>query len=152
MVYRPKVPDNVEKWQNFNDEKQISAYMELDEFDELYFERSKTTTQKTTTDEIDPDYDDSSGIIQLKGNKIPKGLVFLEDIFDKHDQYLKKNKEYGEISSSKLLLVNLGKEDEPKIVNLGKCCSRKKYDLDINPTKRRQDDPPQDGVDKEFPK
>lgn len=28
--------------------------------------------------------------LQLKGNKIPKGLVSLERIFDKHDPYVKK--------------------------------------------------------------
>ncbi|KAH9304646.1 hypothetical protein KI387_009050, partial [Taxus chinensis] len=29
------------------------------------------------------------GCINLNGNKIPKGLVSLEDLFDKHDMYIK---------------------------------------------------------------
>ncbi|KAH9314580.1 hypothetical protein KI387_023207, partial [Taxus chinensis] len=28
---------------------------------------------------------DQDGCIKLKGNKIPKGLVSLEELFDKHD-------------------------------------------------------------------
>ncbi|KAH9316245.1 hypothetical protein KI387_024872, partial [Taxus chinensis] len=37
----------------------------------------KAVTQREETDQ--------DGCINLKGNKIPKGLVSLEELFDKHD-------------------------------------------------------------------
>lgn len=64
------------------------------------------------------------GVMQLKGNKIPKGIVSLECLFDRHDAY-KKNK--GDKSPEVQDVggygrVNIGTKDEPKYINLGKCC------------------------------
>ncbi|KAH9326804.1 hypothetical protein KI387_006982, partial [Taxus chinensis] len=44
-------------------------------------------------------------------------------MFDNHEQFLKRNKEYEDISSSEVPPLNLGVEDEPKLVGFGKCCS-----------------------------
>ncbi|KAH9304239.1 hypothetical protein KI387_008643, partial [Taxus chinensis] len=38
---------------------------------------------------------DSNGVLKLKGNKIPKGLVSLKELFDRHDRFVKdRDKEY----------------------------------------------------------
>ncbi|KAH9293654.1 hypothetical protein KI387_041146, partial [Taxus chinensis] len=40
---------------------------------------------------------DEEGVIKLKGNKIPKGLVSLEDLFDKHDRFIQeKERQYSQ--------------------------------------------------------
>ncbi|KAH9311024.1 hypothetical protein KI387_026059, partial [Taxus chinensis] len=65
-------------------------------FEETYYEGSNSPPRQTTVGEMDVDISGSQDIIQLKGNKIPKGLVSLEEMFDKHDQMLKKNEESGE--------------------------------------------------------
>ncbi|KAH9315761.1 hypothetical protein KI387_024388, partial [Taxus chinensis] len=54
MVYSPKVPNNVEQWQTFNEDKQTSAFLEQGNFDKLYVERSKSPPRQTVTGKTDP--------------------------------------------------------------------------------------------------
>ena len=66
-------------------------------------------------------------IIQLKGNYIPKGLIFLEKIFDQNDvaKDPKVNPNRNDIQDQ-----NIGTKDSPKIVKLSKNTSleeNKKY-------------------------
>lgn len=63
-------------------------------------------------------------MLLLKGNKIPKGLVSLKCLFDRKDGYVKQGKKeapaiqnYGEYEK-----INIGTKEDPKFVNLGKCC------------------------------
>ncbi|KAH9316650.1 hypothetical protein KI387_025277, partial [Taxus chinensis] len=51
--------------------------------------------------------------------------------------YLKKNKEYGDSSSSEMQQINLGTEQ---------------VDADLPATKRRKDEPPPNEVDKDLPR
>lgn len=56
-------------------------------------------------------------ILQLKTNKMPKGLVMLESVFDNHDRFK------SEVKSSKtddLEEINLGTEEAPKKVYIGR--------------------------------
>lgn len=63
-------------------------------------------------------------MLQLKGNKIPKGLVSLECLFNMKDGYVKqKDKEPPVIQSSgEYEQINISTNEDPKFVNLGKCC------------------------------
>ncbi|KAH9310474.1 hypothetical protein KI387_025509, partial [Taxus chinensis] len=88
----PTVPDNASNWHVFNDDQNFLFSLELkDNYDQLYFEGSETFPREcVSSNEGDIKEDmDQDGYIKLKGNKIPKGLVILEDLFDKHDGYIK---------------------------------------------------------------
>ncbi|KAH9323803.1 hypothetical protein KI387_018442, partial [Taxus chinensis] len=92
VVFRPSVPDNSQHWQVFNDDNQLIAFLEKAEnFKELHFEGSTSTCRESVTNQGD-ESEGNDGIRQLKGNKIPKGLVSLERLFDRHDRFVKKKK------------------------------------------------------------
>ncbi|KAH9297917.1 hypothetical protein KI387_029599, partial [Taxus chinensis] len=56
MVFRPKVPDNVQQWQVFNDDTQIAAFLQQkDNFEEIYYEGSNSPPRQTTVGEMDAD-------------------------------------------------------------------------------------------------
>ena len=62
--------------------------------------------------------ENADGIIQLKGNHIPKGLVSLETLFDRKDHHLKKNMKVREEQFGVCENINIGTEDNPKLINL----------------------------------
>lgn len=93
-----------------------------DNYKELFFEGSSTHFKESLTeDSRATDF----GIIQLRGNQIPKGLVSLENIFDRHDQYIQDQKSSSANTYAKHYQVNIGTEDKARFVNLGKCCTPK---------------------------
>ena len=55
--------------------------------------------------------------MNLKTNKIPKGLVFLETVFDNHDRSQMDTSEY---SAKDLEEINLGTIETPKVAYIGK--------------------------------
>ncbi|KAH9306474.1 hypothetical protein KI387_010878, partial [Taxus chinensis] len=59
---------------------------------------STSKCRESVTDQ-DNESEGNDGICQLKGNKIPKGLVSLERLFDRHDHFVKK-KRLGDPDSS----------------------------------------------------
>ncbi|KAH9308929.1 hypothetical protein KI387_036840, partial [Taxus chinensis] len=59
---------------------------------------STSTCRESVTDQ-DGESKGSDGICQLKENKIPKGLVSLERLFDRHDRFV-KNKRRDDPGSS----------------------------------------------------
>ncbi|XP_059076654.1 uncharacterized protein LOC131875933 [Cryptomeria japonica] len=89
LIYRPSVRDNSDSWQVFENDKQINNFMQsVDMFFAMYFEGSDAECKEFSLEQAKelPD-----GIMQLKENKIPKGLVSLERLFDRNDAY-KNNK------------------------------------------------------------
>ncbi|KAH9299694.1 hypothetical protein KI387_031376, partial [Taxus chinensis] len=52
---------------------------------------STSTCRESVTNQGD-ESEGNDGICHLKGKKIPKGLVFLERLFDKHDRFVKKKR------------------------------------------------------------
>ena len=107
MIYRPRVPDNVNHWQVFNDDTQLKEFIEcVGDYAEFLFEGSKhdgkTIGQEPT---------ESREIIQLKGNRIPKGMVSLENIFGgKDDSAFKKDIESKE-KREEHDKINIGNEE-----------------------------------------
>lgn len=61
-------------------------------------------------------------VVQLKKNKIPKGLVVLETIFDNHGRSKTSEKEHD---VKDLEEINLGSQEEPKEVYVGRKLSPK---------------------------
>lgn len=68
-------------------------------------------------------------VVQLKGNWIPKGLVSLERLFDCNDRYVKEDVPQATDTSREYEKINLGDENNPKMVNLGRCCNPKEKRL-----------------------
>lgn len=60
----------------------------------------------------------------MKVNKIPKGLVSLENLSNRHDQYLKQKGKVFVETFVEYDKVNIGTKDDPKIVCIGKFCSQ----------------------------
>ena len=61
-------------------------------------------------------------VVQLKTNKIPRGLVVLETVFDNQDRSKVESKE---LDHENLEEVNLGTRESPKNVYIGKKLSPK---------------------------
>lgn len=124
MVYLPSVPDNVSHWQVFNNDKQIEKFMTyVGCFVDSYFEGSSKILSE---DHLDPSNEQE--IVQLKGNKIPHGIVSLENIFSQKSEgfipkkgpNLEVNREYDKI--------NVKSSDDQKWISIGKTYSLKERD------------------------
>ncbi|KAH9288833.1 hypothetical protein KI387_032950, partial [Taxus chinensis] len=63
------------------------------------------------------------GCIKLKGNKILKGLVSLEELFDKQDKYVKFKASTGPQQSVEYEKINIRSSTDPQLVNIGKFCT-----------------------------
>ncbi|KAH9324013.1 hypothetical protein KI387_044470, partial [Taxus chinensis] len=118
MIHRPSVPDNANNWQVFNDDQHLLSFLELrDNFDQLYFEGGGNLPREC----VPPNEGDSKeemdhdGCIKLKGNKIPKGLVSLEELFDKHDGYIKSKASKGAQQSADYENINIGSLNKPML-------------------------------------
>ena len=66
---------------------------------------------------------DDDGIWNLKTNTIPRGMVELERIFD-NDEATKQRKPPLEKGNDDCVPVNLGIDDDPHMVNIGKACTK----------------------------
>jgi hypothetical protein len=110
IIFRPSVPDNVDHWQVFRDDKQILRFIhnvqEFSDFNVSYKEEGKDY----------PEEDDS-----IK-NPSPRGITTLEKIFDMHDMH-KKKKEV--IKPGSYIEVNIGTEEAPRLIKIGKGTSEK---------------------------
>lgn len=85
-MYRPVVPDNCKNWQVFSNDDHIEEFLCIaDDYEVLFFEGSASPFKESIIEDFKAI---ESSIIQLKGNHIPKGLVSLEDIFDRHDRHV----------------------------------------------------------------
>ncbi|XP_059067483.1 uncharacterized protein LOC131858300 [Cryptomeria japonica] len=85
---RPSVLDNVNHWQVFDTNAQIKYFLECTRsFAQSYFEGSEDGCKEFCPD---PSIDSDKNFIQLKGNKILKGLVSLERFFTRNDMFIGK--------------------------------------------------------------
>jgi hypothetical protein len=94
---RPTVPDNIRYWQVFGNDDQIEDFLQCkndfectnidlenddDNVNKSVFENgsvNKVDSEELNENEVD------SGILHLKNNVLPRGLVPLEDLFDFND-------------------------------------------------------------------
>jgi hypothetical protein len=79
VSFHPFVPDNIASRQEFEDDRHI-----------LKFSNSANGFANHNIDEIQEG--EEVPMIQLKSNKIPKGLVPLENLFDRSDAFIGTNK------------------------------------------------------------
>jgi ribonuclease HI len=79
VIFRPSIPDNVDHWQVFNDDKQILRFMNnLQEFSGFRVGYKEEGHEYREEEE------------EHFENPTPKGLIKLEQIFDRHDRYKKE--------------------------------------------------------------
>lgn len=103
VIFRPSVPDNLEHWQVFNDEKQVIRFLNsLDEFEDF---------------QIDSEED---GFLNHEHiiNPTPRNVVALEQHFDRHDAT--KLREENKMDPGEYLEINIGTSENPKIVKIGR--------------------------------
>jgi hypothetical protein len=105
IIFRPSVPDNVDHWQVFRDDKKILRFIhnvqEFSDFNVSYKEEGK-------------DYVEEDNPIK---NPVPRGISALEKIFDRHDMY-KKKKEV--VKPGSYIEVNIGTKEVPRLIKIGK--------------------------------
>ena len=110
MNFRPSVPGNLEHWQVFRDDKQIIRFLnnlqEFSDFSVSYKEEGKNYV----------------AIDEPIRNTVPRDLVALEQIFDRHD--MSKTKEES-IKLGDFVEVNIGTDKDPKMIKIGKWISNK---------------------------
>lgn len=107
----------------FENDKQIQNLLQCAEiFTSLFYEGLEASCKDFSPDSPKELHD---GVLDLKGNKIPKGMVSLERIFDRKDGYVKQGEKETPIiqNSSEYERINIVTEEDPKFINLGKCCS-----------------------------
>jgi ribonuclease HI len=110
IIFRPSVPDNVDHWQVFRDDKQILRFIhnvqEFSDFNVSYKEEGKDY----------PEEDDSVR------NPSPRGITALEKIFDMHDMHKKKKEA---IKPGSYIEIKIGTEEVPRLIKIGKGTSEK---------------------------
>lgn len=121
------MPDNVKNWQVFENNHQIKRFLEnKEEFvntqidEENHIGENPPIVVETISASKKEEYSyvfAGKYIIQLKNNYIPKGLVPLEDMFDKNDVF--KNPKVTP-NNDEVEDFNIGTDVEPKMINLSK--------------------------------
>lgn len=113
------IMDNITNFQVFQDDQHI---LELIMCNGLFKgqEIDDTLDDRPKDDEIE----DEERIINLKINIIPKGMVELEFIFDQ-DESTPCKRTIEEKGIKECDSYNLGTEDDPKMVRIGKVCNSK---------------------------
>ena len=103
LIFMPSIPDNVTNLRVFDDDQQILEFL---------------TNDETLKDSVIDDEEHQSNI--QSGNFIPKWVRTLEGMFDLNNKFRGPTNVKMHSSSMQFELINLGSEDEPKYVNLGK--------------------------------
>jgi ribonuclease HI/transposase InsO family protein len=124
IIFRPSVPDNVDNWQVFRDDKQILRFInnvqEFSDFNVSYKEDGK-------------DYPEENDSVR---NPAPRGIIALEKIFDRHDMHKKKKET---IKPGSYIEINIGTEEVPRLIKIGKGTSEKERKQLISLVKEYRD-------------
>ena len=85
VKYRPSLPDNVKFWKVFEDDVELTRFLAVvDDFVDLQIDQENQHDYEVD----EPKFKSKIAaheIVQLSTNKIPKGLVPLERLFDNND-------------------------------------------------------------------
>ena len=118
MVTIPSIPDNITNFQIFQDDQHILKFI-MCSFHFQGQEIDDTPDDKPEDDELEVE----DRILNLKTNTIPKGMVELERIFDRDESALNR-RETLEKGIEECDSYNLGTDEEPKMVQIGKACNQ----------------------------
>ena len=79
--YRPSLPDNVKFWKVFENDDELSKFLQLvDEFSDIHIDQENLNMEESQQLKLKDKVVDQN-IVQLPSNYIPRGLVPLEEIF-----------------------------------------------------------------------
>lgn len=109
VVVRPTIPDNDTHWQVFDSDEQIVSFL-LNEAE--FSERNQSRLEDQYGDQI----------IHLSSNKLPKGLITLESVFNPDDQARGKGMNLAAEKDNHVPV----EVAEGKSLNMGKVCSETK--------------------------
>ncbi len=124
MIWRPRVPNNVNHWQIFDNDAQLRDFTECaGNFVDTFFEGSDNDG-KLVGEELTK----LGEVIQLKGNRIPKGLVSLEHLFGRKDDSAMKRENDPNKDLKEHDKINIGNEENPKWIPIGQTCSEREKD------------------------
>eukprot|EP00253_Pinus_taeda_P033072 PITA_33072 len=115
MKYKPSLPDNVHHWKVFNDDDEISRFLQvIDEFFEMQIDQENDALLENSQSKLRNKIG-KNNIVQLPSNHIPKGLIPLERLFDQNDvPYKAPQKE----DQSAVCKHDIGSPGQPRYVNL----------------------------------
>jgi ribonuclease HI len=110
IIFRPSFPDNIDHWQVFKDDEQVLRFIhnvkEFSGFNVSYKEEGKEYVEEDNS---------------IK-NLVPRGIVALENIFDRHDMYKKKKET---IKPGSYIEINIGTKETLRFIKIGKGTSEK---------------------------
>jgi ribonuclease HI len=114
--HRPSLPDNVKFWKVFEDDAELTRFLAVvDEFAELQIDQDNEHDDEVEQPKLKNKIA-AHEIVQLSTNRIPKGLVPLERLFDNNDVAVKLQSAEKE---SDVFKYNVASEQDPRHVNLG---------------------------------
>jgi hypothetical protein len=103
VIFRPSIPDNLEHWQ-VNDDAEILRFLHsMQEFSDGQINFLAESMNLEVED--------------LPNNYLPKGVMPLERMFDRHDMY--KGKPIVD-QSDEAIEFNIGSENSPRMIKIGK--------------------------------
>ena len=93
----------------------------------MFLENDKTSFERQPDEENREDSsheikEKQTDKIQLRGNVIPPYFVSLEELFNRHDTYIKQKRAEKGPTTREYEGVNINSVDDPKMINIGKCC------------------------------
>jgi ribonuclease HI len=123
--HRPSLPDNVKFWKVFEDDVELTRFLAVvDEFAELQIDQDNEHDDEVEQPKLKNKIA-AHEIVQLSTNRIPKGLVPLERLFDNNDVAVKLQTAEKE---SEVFKYNVANEQDPRHVNLASHLSDKQKD------------------------
>ncbi|KAH9319768.1 hypothetical protein KI387_021537, partial [Taxus chinensis] len=105
-------------WKVFNEKNQSLAFLEQrDNFNNLFFEGSINPHREVVAEDASDEIErvDDEGMIRLKYNKIPKGLVSLENLFDKHDRFICEKEKLSSCCLFDFDKEKIGTSEDPRM-------------------------------------
>jgi ribonuclease HI len=125
VKYTPSIPENEKHWKVFEDDIEIKIFLEtVEEFSALHIDEDHDDTKIPHAD-IFLNKIAYHKIVQFPSNRIPKGLVHLEILFDRNYVVAKVK---GLSEDAGMRECNLGTEENPKYVKLSSSLSKEKRD------------------------
>ena len=125
VKYSPSLPDNVKFWKVFEDDAELTRFLAvIYEFADLQIDQENEHDNEIEKPKFRSKIA-AHEIVQLSTNKIPKGLVPLERIFDNNDVVVKLEKREED---SDVFQFNVASEQDPKYVNLASHLSEEQKD------------------------
>jgi len=110
---RPTIPDNIHNWQVFDNNSDIINFLHCAD----HYENQEIDFNAFVEEHDGKETLFGQEIVQLKTNKIPRGLIALEKAFDGHNRFKMKD---TPMIQNDLEEINLGTQETPKNVYIRK--------------------------------